>query len=407
MQSDAVGCKVKIRMTKWRSAAIVLVTVLLVYGCFTLKTAWERHTRALVLEEYKHAGWMEKVTDRHRYVKFEVRWRDRQNVNTPDLKSVAIDGRHYQASNISALRLFPELESVDVDWTAIADISPLANCRGMENVSLRYTRVRDFRVFKRFPRLKTVAASGCNIERIAFANANQVTRLDLKEARIHDMSFLSSLQSLTHLDLANTTGDNYSVIGTCQRLQCLLLSGTELRTTDFLGNLARLETLRLRKASTTDLSSIRGLAYLKVLDILGTHTDKGFLRQLGELEGLHVTWKGNGDDLAEIVATRRLRQLEMEISPEFQLEKLAVFKNLRTLKLSGPISDIHTLDLLPNLEFLDLSATHVADVAPLAKLPKLQELVLNSAVFNHRLPSYESLGLSHLSHIWLHTPNDL
>lgn len=406
MQSEAVGLTAGIQMTKWRNAAIVLVAVLLIYGCFTLKAAWKQHTRALVLEEYKHAGWMERETDRHRYVTLKVRWRDRQNFNTPDLKSVAIDGRHYQASSISALRLFPELESVDLDWTAISDISPLANCRALEHVSLRYTRVRDFRVFTRFPRLKTVAASGCNVERIAFANANQVNRLDLKDARIPDMSFLSFLQSLTHLDLDNTTGDDYSVIGSCRRLQCLSLNGAKPGTTNFLGKLTRLETLHLRRAAVAELSSIQDLADLKVLDILGTHTDKGFLRQLGKLEDLHVTWKGNGDDLSEIVATRNLRQLEMEISPEFQLEKLAIFKNLKMLKLSGQINDIQSLALLPELELLDLSATQVSNVTSLAQFPKLRELMLNSPVFNHKRPSKESLGLPRLSYVWILTPNE-
>jgi hypothetical protein len=54
-----------------------------------------------------------------------------------------------------------------------------------------------------------------------------------------------------------------------------------------------------------------------------------------------------------------------------------------------------------------LSATQVVDVASLAKLPKLHDLVLNSYLFNHKSPSLRDLGFSHAISVWLERPDDL
>jgi len=278
--------------------------------------------------------------------------------------------------------------------------------------------------------------------------ASNLTRLDVSQNRITDLTSLGALYKLQSLEL----DDNQSAIGTLlplsglTNLDCLTLSQvfaesysvlarlTNLRTLtvrggnvidlDFVQNLRQLTSLALPQNALQNLTPLAGLTNLHLLDLRGNHTITNFDVFANGLNGLISLHLGDNDitnppsfqglarlellDLADNALERvppldelaNLRFLALNRNPIADYAGLARLTNLAFLELSGNgISNAAVLAGLTRLTFVDLSFNRLDDLTPLSSLSNLQSLVLAG---NHATNLTTTLAaMNNLRDLWL------
>ncbi len=163
-------------------------------------------------------------------------------------------------------------------------------------------------------------------------------------------------------------------------LRELDLSGNDMITSlEPLAQLAELRVLNISGTQIDDLTPIRNLTRLEVLQVSNTTvTTLEPLKYASSLQELHI----DGtlvSDLSPVRNFRRLQRLYAFTLPLQSIAPLQGMSSLQDLRIHDtPIADGTVLSTLPNLEMLQISYTRIDNLAPLASLAKLERLYIDN-----------------------------
>ncbi|MEG3966849.1 leucine-rich repeat domain-containing protein [Microcoleus sp. T2B6] len=206
-----------------------------------------------------------------------------------------------------------------------------------------------------------------------------LTTLDLSDNEITDISFLGSLTNLTTLYLYSSQITDISFLGSLTNLTTLYLSSNQITDISFLGSLTNLTTLDLSHNQISDISFLGSLTNLTTLNLCSNRiTDISLLGSLTNLTTLNL--KGNQiTDISFFRSLTNLTELDLRDNEITDISFLGSLTNLTTLYLcDNQITDISFLGSLTNLTKLDLENNQITDISALRSLTKLIRLYLNN-----------------------------
>lgn len=311
---------------------------------------------------------------------------------------------------VTGIRTLRMLEELDLANTGVDDGAFATLARSEDSVVLQTLTKLDLSGCRSIDQLANFAAfsttalrnlSSLNLARSSVSNAGLghlaravhsgggcLSELDVSHcASVSDLASLGAVKTLRtlHASCSALNDDGLaafvktSVAAFNRELRVLDLSGcTGLRNVGYLGQLPRLAALNLSgttidgPASFPALSSCTGLQELDVSECMHVTSVATLLPRLTKLRVLNLSLTGIRDD--SVAAMEALADLEV-------------------LQLSGcpGVVSVDALARLPVLQRLNLSATGVVDVAPLASCPQLWDLSLCSCA---TLATLQPLGQS-------------
>ena len=205
----------------------------------------------------------------------------------------------------------------------------------------------------------------------------------INDNNISDFSPLSSLTSLERLYLDNTDIPNISVLSSLPNLIVLDLSYNSILDYSPLSKLTSLEGLSLRRIYLSDISDLisvlSGLPNLTVLNLSSNDTISDF-SPLSSLPNLtRLSLHGSSiSDVSWISSLTNLEWLTLSYNDISDITPLSNLTNLETVWLgNNSISDISAVANMTNLEWLRLGRNSFSDISVLSGLTNLRSLWLN------------------------------
>jgi len=317
-----------------------------------------------------------------------------------------------ELTDISLLAQIPTLETVDVSWNMISDLTPLT---GLSLVDLYlqgnpiedYTPIRDI-----YPKLlgkdfefyelkqpenpdvvitfpdpvmeqKVRAAMDKAEGDITAGDAAKITKLEIgnewsqqipQEIQVTNLQGIEYFINLRELNAGFNTISDISALSTLTQLKDLNLGGNAVNDISVLSALTNLEKVTLYGGNFKDISPIAGLSMLKSLHLGGIQVyDISLLAGLTQLDCLYMGGCGI-DDISPLAGMTNMYSLELSDNYISDLSALAGMTNLAILKLNNnPIQDYSPIqDIYPKLREKDFEYGQVFDI-PLPLKPDQPE----------------------------------
>ena len=203
-------------------------------------------------------------------------------------------------------------------------------------------------------------------------HAINLTRLELRDNAISDVSMLGSLETLERLGLQNNAISDVSALGSLTFLRELHLAGNAIPDVSPLGSLESLTSLDLSYNATSDVSALGSLESLTGL-FLSDNTISD-VSPLGSLESLTWLWLGNNavSDVSALGSLTSLRELHLAGNAISDVSALGSLESLESLWLyNNKISDVSALSSIESLTQLWLDGNAISDVSPLGSIQSL------------------------------------
>ena len=283
--------------------------------------------------------------------------------------------------SLKAVSMLHRLESIELQYTSIAELDPLAGLTNLENINLDQSKVTSIDALSSLNNLKIISFNNTdidditpllesnNIEKIYCDKTHITTKIAIDFKSIHP-SCLIVYQSNNLRLWWNTLNVVWQQMLSSQlnlpespsneELQTLV----DLKELNILNNLSidnlnplhifiQLEKLTINKTSITDISPITTLVGITELNISGN--------PISELESIHKLVK--------------LQELTLENTSVEELEPISGLENLTSLNISGTrVKSLKYIMQLSNLEYLYINNTRVRNIKHLAGLTKLKLL---------------------------------
>ncbi len=301
-------------------------------------------------------------------------------------------------SDLRPLAGLSQLTGLDLMETEVEDLNPLAGLSKLTHLDLSGTAVSDLRPLAGLSKLTSLDLSRTTVKGLSpLAGLSQLTSLDLSRTMVKSLSPLAGLSKLIHLDLDGAPVSDLSPLVGLFQLTSLDLGETEVKELNSLAGLSQLTRLNLSGTPVSDLSPLAGLSQLSSLYLNGTQvSDLSLLTGLSQLAHLSL-YKTPVSDLSLLVSLPQLIHLNLSDTPVSDLSPLAGLSQLTGLYLSGAaISDLSPLAGLSHLTHLNLIETTVSDLSLLARLPQLTRLSLSGTPVSDLSPL---AGLSQLTYL--------
>ena len=313
-------------------------------------------------------------------------------------------------SDITSLSGLTNLTFLNLDRNAILDLSTLVTNTGLGNgdtVNVQVNPLSSVSIDTHIPVLQsrgvTVefddivagvvefldsnlrAAIGTALDKasgdpITTSDMVLLTRLDVSNSNISDLTGLEHAINLTSLDLAGASISDLSSLVGLTNLTSLNLGGTSISDLSSLVGLTNLTELNLWGTSISDLSSLVGLTNLTSLDLGNTSIS----------------------DLSSLSGLTNLTSLSLSSNLISDITSLSGLTNLTWLSLRrNLISDITSLSGLTNLTLLNLDRNSISDLSALVTNTGLGDgdtvdvsaNPLNSASINTHISALQSRGV--------------
>ncbi|WP_017662965.1 leucine-rich repeat domain-containing protein [Baaleninema simplex] len=277
----------------------------------------------------------------------------------PQLKSLSL--RCLQLKDLKPLRQIPNLEKLFLNRFPLNELSDLAEVRTLRSLILDYIPLNDLTALK-----------GCS----------QIKELSLHSTPLERLDGITELSALEKLSFGLTPTKDLSPLRNLSNLKELLLEDCVLEDLSPLSTLENLTTFRLSTSATPpqqlpDLSPLESLSGLKHLDLSFTIFQKLPLGSLvNTLERLDI-YGCQLEDLQGLTQFKALRHLDIEEIKAPPPEQLMALNHLESLSVcySG-IKELEWLKKFVHLRQLNLNLNKVKDLRPLENLSELRSLSL-------------------------------
>ncbi|UXN02331.1 hypothetical protein [Bartonella sp. HY406] len=341
-----------------------------------------------------------------------------------------------QFAHIEALSQLKDLRLLDLSKTDIADISPFAALPKLRGIFLSETNISDLTPLRQNQALRTAFQKA-----LFYDDAPQVgypayaSWIDISRTKVKSLEGLENLTALERIDLEELELQNLAPLQGATSLIELNLRKAKI-SYDFtpLSAISKLRILNLNHSDVTDISSLAHHPSLYKLSLIGTKVqDLSIISTLKQLDFLDVRGIEN-IDFSKFVAPPNLSRLYIGKIPNQKNEELSYYIHmpiniegeyyegselvdfLVSKGAPGPIingkpialdsvtltlrnldlGDIHEISRLKKLEHLDLTQSHIKDLAFLPLLKRLKTLNLKQAIVDNPSPP---TPYSHVSEI--------
>ena len=226
----------------------------------------------------------------------------------------------------------------------------------------------------------------------------RLRRLLSLDRRVHDLTGLQLAKNLNYLELDNSKISDLSALRGLAYLQFLEVHG-ELSDLSPLAGSTDLRHLDIGGTNVTDLSPIARLVNLRSLDIGGTDvSDVSVLAGLINLQELNII-KTDIPDLSPLTGLTNLKALGFSGTNQTAMLFAAGHINLEHVSFdTDGISDISPLAGLTNLKGIVTWGNPISDLSPLAGLTKMERMDICGAEISDLSPL---AGLTNLKELYL------
>ena len=351
---------------------------------------------------------------------------------TPLEKLVSLDLSNNQITDITPLAQLKKLRTLHLDNNDIKDFSPLYDLSELTMLTIGGIEVSQSQIKELKTRLPGCLIyndeANTDIVEVHLGGKtfkSDVTKLDLSDCSITDLSALSVCTSLEELrlsgnyirdigplldipklrvlDLSNNMISDIRPLMSMTTLEHLNLAGNKISSITALSQLKQLKELVLNGNDIDGTQNLAKLSALKILGLKKTGISDADLEKLYNLKNLTVLALENNPDITESGVNQLKKKLPQCKVTHSEFEKKIVlggkvfsastesvdasslgisdisaaagFKSVRHLDLSNNvISSVSALSSLKTLETLDLSDNNIGDVSPLYSLKNLKML---------------------------------
>ena len=351
---------------------------------------------------------------------------------TPLEKLVSLDLSNNQITDITPLAQLKKLRTLHLDNNDIRDFSPLYDLSELTMLTIGGIEVSQSQIKELKTRLPGCLIyndeANTDIVEVHLGGKtfkSDVTKLDLSDCSITDLSALSVCTSLEELrlsgnyirdigplldipklrvlDLSNNMISDIRPLMSITTLEHLNLAGNKISSITALSQLKQLKELVLNGNDIDGTQNLAKLSALKILGLKDTGIADADLERLYNLKNLTVLALENNPDITESGVNQLKKKLPQCKVTHSEFEKKIVlggkefsastesvdasslgisdisaaagFKSVRHLDLSNNvISSVTALSSLKTLETLDLSDNNIGDVSPLYSLKNLKML---------------------------------
>ncbi len=351
---------------------------------------------------------------------------------TPLEKLVSLDLSNNQITDITPLAQLKKLRTLHLDNNDIRDFSPLYDLSELTMLTIGGIEVSQSQIKELKTRLPGCLIyndeANTDIVEVHLGGKtfkSDVTKLDLSDCSITDLSALSVCTSLEELrlsgnyirdigplldipklrvlDLSNNMISDIRPLMSITTLEHLNLAGNKISSITALSQLKQLKELVLNGNDIDGTQNLAKLSALKILGLKDTGISDADLERLYNLKNLTVLALENNPDITESGVNQLKKKLPQCKVTHSEFEKKIVlggkefsastesvdasslgisdisaatgFKRVRHLDLSNNvISSVTALSSLKTLETLDLSDNNIGDVSPLYSLKNLKML---------------------------------
>ena len=284
--------------------------------------------------------------------------------------------RNLLAGELSQLAQLPELRTLSLADTPLADLTPLAGLAALQSLECGSTLVNDLTPLAGLTALQSLECGSTMVNDLTpLAGLTALQSLDCRNTQVSGLTPLADLTALQSLDCYNTQVSDLTPLAGLTALQSLECGSTLVNDLTPLAGLTALQSLDCRFAPVSDLAPLAGLSGLQTLYCVGAQVSD--LRPLEDVSALQALFCGNTrvSDLRPLARLTALRSLDCSITEVSGLTPLAGLTALQSLNCGGTqVSDLAPLAGLTALRSLYCIGTHVSDLTPLTDLSALQSL---------------------------------
>ena len=231
--------------------------------------------------------------------------------NLTRLTKLYLGGDHESQCKLKTCNILNSLKSLqtlDLSFSQIRDISSLAKLSSLQSLDLRYNKISDISFLEKLTSLQS---------------------LGLTSNKICDTSSLKKLTSLQSLDLRSNQISDISSLEKLTNSQSLDLRYNQISDINFLEKLTSLQSLYLRSNKTSDISSLAKLSSLQSLDLSNNKIcDINSLEKLTSIQSLDLS----NNKICDISSLEKLTSLQ---SLYLISNKISDISPLQTLLKSG------------------------------------------------------------------------
>ena len=282
--------------------------------------------------------------------------------------------------DISALRGLTKLQIIGLDNCGISDISPLAGLTDLECVGLECNSISDISPLSGLKKIESLNLGINDIKDIKpLSGMTNLRELSILSNEISDISPLSELTSLEYLDLAFNDVSDVSALKKLTKLKTLDLNCNSVGDISALSGMTDLEMLDLNNSrEIKDISMLAGMTKMRELVLTDNSiSDISALAGMVDLRVLNISINEDITDISALSGLKNLEELYMLNSGVKDISALYGLTNLKTLEIGCSMSDISALSGLTNLEELDLWGGKFRDISALSGLKRLKTLKIH------------------------------
>lgn len=273
-----------------------------------------------------------------------------------------------------------DIIGLSINFSNISDISILKILPNLSSLTLSNNEISDISVLKNLTQLKYLNLSTNKISNIlALKNLIKLEYLSLWENEISNIEAVKKLVNLQTLDFWNNYIVDISPLKNLIKLVMLDLDGNKISDISHLKNLNQLHTLFLNRNEISDISILSNLSSLETLSIESNQiTHINILKKTQNLLSLSI-----GDNpISDFSIINQLSSLIFLSLNRCHLSDISFLKNstnLSTLYLSNnQLSNISVLENFTNLKKLNLSYNQITNISSLTNLTQLTTLNLEN-----------------------------
>ena len=325
--------------------------------------------------------------------------------------------------DVSRLASLGGLVTLNLSGNEIMDLRPLSALTGLRTLYLDNNPIRDFSPLYSLENLKSLSIKGIDLTEsqlsdLSKALPNCAVHSEKAQQEFQDISFggVTFSSDVTDLDLSSMGIWDISALSACQNITRLNLSGNSISDLSPLMNLPYLQWLDISYNAVSDLKPLMGISSLSFLNaahnnigstsaltmMTGLNTlyldsnpvnDFSGLRKLRSIQILGLTETGLTDgDLQYLRGLQTLSSLNITDNPLLTAQGVDMLKgslpgcmidhsafaynidfsgryvpaDTYELRMVGQnVSDISTLQMMPQLRVVDLSVNQVTNLYPL------------------------------------------
>eukprot|EP00730_Choanoeca_flexa_P000951 TRINITY_DN10408_c0_g1_i8.p1 TRINITY_DN10408_c0_g1~~TRINITY_DN10408_c0_g1_i8.p1 ORF type:complete len:551 (+),score=76.07 TRINITY_DN10408_c0_g1_i8:57-1655(+) len=236
---------------------------------------------------------------------------------------------------LTADGLHQAMLELSVEGTNATDISPVARFTQLQIVKLSKNAIADMSPLDCLEHVLELDISHNHVSQLSLSRKSVLRKLNISHNYIHNISAVQCCPSLTEINLAHNRIANISPLIACKHLSRITASYNRISKLPAMDALQILRTLLLDHNRIQSLTYLSTASALTQLDI--SHNRVSDLREIGTLRHLE-TFLCQGNQLTELAQLRHLNDLQWLRSIDFRGNKVvneADFRLATIYRLGG------------------------------------------------------------------------